>query len=164
MSAHVTLRRRLSDWLRGNRSRTSLSYEAGEDPADDDIAAVQRGLASYNERFMGASPQIRVGAFARDETGRIVAGAHGTVTWGWLYVERLWVDEALRGDGVGTEVLARLERAALAHGVFRFRVDTASFQALDFYIKQGYDVFAQLEDSPPGHTDYYLKKRIELNP
>ena len=29
---------------------------------------------------------------------------------------------------------------------------------------KGYEVFAQLEDSPPGHTDYYLKKRIELNP
>lgn len=164
MSARVTLRRRLSDWLRGERSRASLSYVAGEDPADDDIAAVQRGLASYNERYTGDAPQVRLGAFARDGAGRIVAGAHGTVTWGWLYVERLWVDEALRGGGVGTEILARLERAALARGVYRFRVDTASFQALDFYIKQGYEVFAQLEDSPPGYTDYFLKKRIELHP
>ena len=164
MSARVTLRRRLSDWLRGSRTRATLSYEAGEDPSEDEVAAVQRGLASYNEQFTGAAPQVRVGAFARDAAGRIVAGAHGTITWGWLYVERLWVDETLRGQGVGTEVLARLERAALARGVFRFRVDTASFQALDFYIKQGYEVFAQLEDSPPGYTDYFLRKRIELNP
>lgn len=164
MSERVTLRRRLSDWLRGERSRASLSYEAGEDPSAEDIAAVQRGLASYNEQFTGDAPQVRLGAFARDEAGRIVAGAHGTITWGWLYVERMWVDESLRGKGVGTEVLARLERAALAQGVFRFRVDTASFQALDFYLKQGYEVFAQLEDSPPGHTDYFLRKRIELNP
>ena len=73
MSARVTLRRRLSDWLRGNRSRASLAYEAVEDPADDDIAAVQRGLSSYNEQFTGDAPQIRLGAFARDATGRISA-------------------------------------------------------------------------------------------
>lgn len=164
MNERVTLRRRLSDWLRGGRTRASLNYEAGEDPAHDDVAAVQRGLASYNERFTGDAPQVRLGAFARDATGRIVAGAHGTITWSWFYVERLWVDESLRGGGVGTEVLARLEREALARGVYRFRVDTASFQALDFYVKQGYEVFAQLEDSPPGYTDYFLKKTIDLNP
>lgn len=164
MSARVTLRRRLSDWLRGDRTRASLAYEAGQDPSEEDIAAVQRGLASYNERYTGDAPQVRLGAFARDAAGRIVAGAHGTITWGWLHVERLWVDESLRGRGVGTEVLARIEREALARGVFRFRVDTASFQALDFYLKQGYEVFAQLEDSPPGYTDYFLSKRIELNP
>ena len=82
--------------------------------------------------------------------------------WGWLYIERLWVDEALRGQGVGTRVMARMERVALAEGVHRFQVGTTSFQALDFYIKQGYEVFAQLEDHPPGCTDYMLKKVIDL--
>jgi hypothetical protein len=37
-------------------------------------------------------------------------------------------------------------------------LETTSFQALDFYLKNGYEVFGQLEGKPAGHTWYYLKK------
>lgn len=163
MSAKVSLRRRVSDWFKRDNGQVTLSYIAQFDPADEDIEAVRRGLTAYNEQFTGQVPQQKLACFARNEANRVVGGAHGTVTWGWLYIERLWVDESLRGTGVGGEVLARLERLALADGVFRFHVGTTSFQALDFYLKQGYEVYAQLEDYPPGHTDYSLKKIIELN-
>lgn len=160
----VTLRRRLSDWFRRDSGSTRLTYSAQTDPDEDAIEAVRRGLVAYNEQFTGPQPQTKVGCFARDESGRVVAGAHGTIGWGWLYIERLWVEENLRGKGVGTQVMARLERLALAQGVFRFHVGTTSFQALDFYIQQGYEVYAQLEDNPPGFTDYMLKKIIDLEP
>ncbi|MEL7296177.1 MAG: GNAT family N-acetyltransferase [Pseudomonadota bacterium] len=160
----VTLKRRLSDWLRRDDGFTRLSYRAGTDPVTAEIGAVSTGLTSYNVQFTENKPEIPVGCFARDESGRIIAGAHGKLSWGWLYTERLWVDEAYRGKGVGTEVLARLERVALAEGIHRFHVGTTSFQALDFYLKQGYEVFAELPDCPPGHTDYQLKKVIDLTP
>lgn len=160
----VTLKRRLSDWFRRDDGYLRLTYKAAVEPGDDEIEAVRKGLVAYNEKFTGEIPQVPVGCFARDETGRIVAGAHGKMMWGWLYTERLWVDESLRGKGIGSEVLARLERMALAEGIHRFHVGTTSFQALDFYIKQGYEVFAQLEDHPPGYTDYSLKKVIDLAP
>lgn len=40
------------------------------------------------------------------------------------------------------------------------QVETLSFQAIGFYLKSGYQVFAQLDDKPPGHTWYYLKKEL----
>ena len=49
-------------------------------------------------------------------------------------------------------------RMALALGVDRGYLETTSFQARPFYEKMGYEVFAELEDQPPGHTCYYLKK------
>lgn len=160
----ITLKRRLSDWFRRDDGFMRLTYKAGTEPLDDEIGAIQSGLVAYNEQFTGVMPQIPVGCFARDEAGRIVAGAHGKLLWGWLYTDRLWVDEQYRDKGVGSEVLARLERTALAEGIQRFHVGTTSFQALDFYIKQGYEVYAQLEDHPPGYTDYSLKKVIDLAP
>ncbi|MEM8546963.1 MAG: GNAT family N-acetyltransferase [Pseudomonadota bacterium] len=160
----ISLRRRLSDWFNRDDGRVRVNYLAYPNPSEADVEAVRRGLSRYNEKFTSNAPQQRLGCFARDEANRIVAGAHGTITWSWLYIERLWVEEALRGRGVGTEVLARLERLALSEGVFRFHVGTTSFQALDFYLKQGYEVYAQLEDNPPGYTDYSLKKIIDLNP
>ena len=35
-----------------------------------------------------------------------------------------------------------------------------SFQALPFYQKYGYQVWGQLDDFPPGHTHYYLRKEF----
>ena len=163
MNAKVTLRRRLSDWFRRD-GRPRIAYLAEKDPSPADVEAVRRGLRAYNHRFAGELGERRYGCFGRDETGRVIGGAHGTVAWSWLYVERLWVEDGYRGQGVGAEILARLERLALSDGIFRFQVETTSFQALDFYLKQGYEVYAQLEDSPPGYTDYSLKKVIDLNP
>lgn len=159
----ITLRRRLSDWLRRDGSKPKLNYSAVLNPDARDIEAVARGLRAHNDPFAGGLDDRKFGCFVRDETGRVVGGAHGHVLWAWLYIDRLWIEESLRGQRVGTEVLARLERIALAEGIFRFHVQTTSFQALDFYRKQGYEVYAQLEDNPPGHTDYSLKKIIELN-
>ena len=42
-------------------------------------------------------------------------------------------------------------------GVHRAYLETTDFQALDFYVGLGYEVFAQLENQPPGHTCYYMK-------
>lgn len=159
----VTLRRRLSDWLRRPGSKSALRYEAGPEPDPAAVEAVRRGLVAYNEQFTGEIPQTSVAAFVRDNTGRVRGGATGYIGWGWLYVERLWVDEALRGNGVGRELMARIERLALAEGITRFQLGTTSFQALEFYQGIGYEVFAELHDHPPGFTDYFLKKTIDLS-
>ncbi|MBV1820626.1 hypothetical protein [Anaerosalibacter bizertensis] len=39
-------------------------------------------------------------------------------------------------------------------------LDTFDFQAKDFYIKHGYEVFGILDDCPSGHKMYYMKKNI----
>ncbi len=156
----LTLRRRLSDWLVRQRRRSDLAFEATESPDASAVEAVRRGLAAWNDSQIGPSPHVPVGVFVRDPTGRVRGGATGYVGWGWLYVERLWVDEEFRGRHVGTELLMRLERLALDRGVNRFQVGTTSFQALGFYQKMGYEVFAELADHPPGHTDYFLKKYV----
>jgi ribosomal protein S18 acetylase RimI-like enzyme len=37
-------------------------------------------------------------------------------------------------------------------------LETTDFQALGFYKKRGYQEFARLENQPPGHICYYMKK------
>ena len=50
------------------------------------------------------------------------------------------------------------EAEAIAMDVQQAYLETTDFQALDFYKKRGYHVFAQLENQPPGHICYYMKK------
>lgn len=161
MDQKLSLKRRLSDWLSGKRAQT-LHFEAMEHPPPDLREKVLRGLTSYNDQFLESKLRVPVGVFVRDDAGRIRGGATGQIAWDWLHVELLWVDDDLRGDGIGARLLAQIERLALSHGVYRFRLSTASFQAREFYQKQGYEVFAVLEDSPPGHSDFSMKKIIDL--
>jgi GNAT superfamily N-acetyltransferase len=71
-----------------------------------------------------------------------------------------WLSEEIRGQGVGSELLARAEKEGLERGCQHSFLDTTSFQALPFYLKQGYQLYAQLDDFPPGHSRYFLKKKI----
>ncbi len=51
-----------------------------------------------------------------------------------------------------------MEQYARSKGISNFHLETTSFQALPFYQKQGYQVFGELPDMPPGHTTYFLRK------
>jgi len=46
---------------------------------------------------------------------------------------------------------------------FLASLETASFQAREFYEKQGYEVFGELDDFPKGHTMFYMKKVLINN-
>lgn len=88
-----------------------------------------------------------------------MGGILGEIKWGWLYIEGLWVSDTVRSKGLGTALLKKLESYAFNKGIVNFRLETTSFQALNFYQKNDYIVFGQLPDMPPTHTSYFLKKQ-----
>ncbi len=90
----------------------------------------------------------------------ICAGLLGDTYWGWLYISILWVREDLRGQGVGSRLLAGAERIAFERGCRNAHLETHDFQALNFYQKHGYGIFGQLKDLPKGHTKYFLNKKL----
>ena len=80
--------------------------------------------------------------------------------WNVVYVDILWVNVDYRSKGFGKCLLKELEKIAKDKGVTLIHLDTFDFQAKDFYVKQGYEVFGVLDDCPQGHTRYYLKKYL----
>jgi GNAT superfamily N-acetyltransferase len=81
---------------------------------------------------------------------RAVGGAIGR-TWGeCAEVQQLWVEPGLRGRGLGARLLADFERAAAARGARRLYLDTFSFQAPDFYARQGWRVALAIEGFADG--------------
>ena len=77
-----------------------------------------------------------------------------------LYVNVLFVDAHYRGQRIGSLLLDKVESEAKAMGGILVHLDTFDFQAKDFYIKKGYEIFGILEDCPKGHNRYYMKKRL----
>ncbi|MGB6779225.1 MAG: GNAT family N-acetyltransferase [Planococcus citreus] len=97
----------------------------------------------------------------KDDDGTIMGGLTATTFWQHLHVDFLWVDDSLRGQGQGSALLEQMEQAAKEKGCRLITLDTFSFQAPDFYKRNGYEVFGMLEDHPKGFSQYFLQKRLE---
>lgn len=122
--------------------------------------AVVKGLTAHNTAKAGKTKWKRFALSVRDDDGVIKGGLVGHTMWNWCFIELLWVDEALRGTGIGTDLMAKAEALAITRGARHIYLDTLSFQGDGFYQKLGYEVFGELDDFPPGHRRIWLKKDL----
>ena len=96
-----------------------------------------------------------------NEDNKIIGGCLAKMyCWNVMYIDVLWIDETYRKQGVGMELLQEVEKIAIEKNCSLIHLDTFDFQARDFYVKQGYDIFGILEDCPENHCRYYLKKKL----
>ncbi len=133
---------------------------AEENRVAETARAVVKGLVAYNTAKAGKSRWKRFAVSVRDDAGAIRGGVVGYTMWNWCFIELLWLDEALRGTGLGTELMAKAEAVATKRGARHVYLDTFSFQGDGFYQKLGYEVFGELGDFPPGHRRIWLKKDL----
>lgn len=131
---------------------------------DADADYICDKLVEYN---LGQVPKTQETDFVNiykkivNEKGEIVAGCLAKMyCWNVVYVDILWIEEAYRKQGLGSKLLKEIERIAVDKGCSLIHLDTFDFQAKDFYIKHGYEVFGVLEDCPKEHCRYYLKKKL----
>lgn len=137
-----------------------IFIEVTSEPSLEDVRALEHGLSAHARDFVSRPGFQPLAVLARDGDGRLVAGAVARVNWNWLHVSLLWVDEELRGGGIGALLLATVEDEGRARGCTRAHLDTFSYQARPFYEKQGWRVFATLEDYPEGHQRFFLRKDL----
>jgi GNAT superfamily N-acetyltransferase len=122
--------------------------------------AVVRGLEAYNTSKAGKAGWKRFAVSLRDDDNAIRGGIVAYTAWNWCFIELLWLNEAARGQGLGSALIARAEAIAAKRGARHVYVDTFSFQGDGFYQRLGYEVFGTLDDFPPGHRRLWLKKDL----
>ena len=137
-----------------------LRFEAQSNPPLATLRAVNDGLGEHNRVHIGDFTWERLGVFAWDgpERQTLIGGVFGDLIWDWLHIESLWTDAEQRGRGIGSALMRHIEEVARGRGVVNIHLETASFQALPFYLALGYEVFGELPDHPIGSTWYYLRK------
>ena len=132
------------------------------DVADDRLrAAIAGPLIAYNQARTGRNDYRPLILAIDDEQGRVIGGLWGRTVYDWLFVELLFVPDALRGRGVGSELMKRAEGEAVRRGCHSAWLDTFDFQARPFYEHLGYSCFAELRDYPAGSTRYFMKKALQ---
>lgn len=134
--------------------------EITSQPAPEDLAFVGEKLSSFNDADVGAAGRTPLAVFVRGRDGDILAGISGYTAWGWLYIQWLWVDVSLRGQGTAGRMLQAAEDEAMARGCHNAFIDTFNPAAKNAYERQGYETFGELPDFPIGRTRSFLKKRL----
>lgn len=130
----------------------------------EENAMVDDGIVEYN---LGKVPFTQTPSFfpinrvIKNSEGEVLAGIISVLyCWKCLYVDILWVKEGYRKEGFGSKLLMEVEKIAKEKGCELIHLDTFDFQAKDFYIKHGFEVFGVLDDCPLEHKRYYMKKKL----
>jgi GNAT superfamily N-acetyltransferase len=130
-------------------------------PEDAERAVIAEGLRAYNKGQSGVDDSRPLAILVRDpETRDVVGGLLGRTSLGLLRVEQFFLPEELRRGGLGSGILAMAEDEAQRRGCSRAVLSTVHFQAPGFYAKQGWEVAARIDCEPPGHTRFYMTKKL----
>ncbi|TCP69736.1 GNAT family N-acetyltransferase [Baia soyae] len=121
---------------------------------------IDKRLDEYNSSHVPIKASS-IGFHIKDSIGSIRGGINGIIYWkeSCLFITVFWIDEKDRRGGLGSNLLRHMEGDAREKGCRMAHLDTFDFQAKDFYLKNGYEIFGIL-DYPGQHTRYYLKKRL----
>ncbi|MFC3748261.1 GNAT family N-acetyltransferase [Paenibacillus sp. GCM10012306] len=124
---------------------------------------IRRKLIEFNAKNVPEALSSRyeeINLSVKDAHGTVVGGMLAVLCWNWIEVEILWVEESMRGQGYGKQLLNRIEDIAKEKDCTFIKLNTFSFQAPDFYPKYGYRLMAVIEDAPLGSQHYYYIKEL----
>jgi ribosomal protein S18 acetylase RimI-like enzyme len=140
---------------------SDLTITLESSPHSRDVERLSDGLIEDSQSKGFPYDHQPLAIFIRNQNGEIIGGLSGATAWGWLHISLFWLSAELRGRGYGRQLIGLAETEALARGCKKAHLVTFSFQALGFYQKLGYELFAELEDFPENARRFYLKKTLE---
>ena len=129
-------------------------------PTENEIKYIRDALNQFNSEKVGEDSHTPLNIVEHDEIGNTIGGILGGTYWGWMYIDVLWVHENHRHKGIGSKLLREAEKEAISRGCHHVHLDTMSWQAPEFYRKQGYEVIGTLPNIPSGNQKYLLIKAL----
>lgn len=132
--------------------------------SNEECELIDNGIVKYNQLkvpFTQDPAFIPINRVIKNSNGDILAGINSILyCWTCLYIDVLWVKDEHRKKGYGSILINEVEKLAKHKGCTLIHLDTFDFQAKDFYLKHGYEIFGVLDDCPTMHKRYYLKKNL----
>ncbi len=148
--------------------RPSAEYAPSRDCAfeikpgsEDDAEFIDDRLCEYNWSKVPKEHGFRpIGKKMLDDGGSPVAGCCAGVNfWNIAFIDLMWVDEPLRRQGMGAQLLLAAEEEARKSGAYIALADARDWNA-DFFRKLGYTVYCTLENDPQGYRKYRMQKTL----
>jgi len=105
-----------------------------------EIADINFLTAKINEETPDFGLSYPFAFFIRNYYGKIIAGCNGSVIFGSIYTDQLWVDPSYRKQGWGRKLMENVHDYGSNIGCTIATVTTMSFQnSCSFYKSLGYE-------------------------
>jgi GNAT superfamily N-acetyltransferase len=141
---------------------TELSFKTIFNPSPTHIGFVEQGFQNFITAITGSDEpyEQKLVIMAEGNGAEIIGGIYGDLSWDWLSIHIFWVHADHQGKRIGSKLLSLMEQTAISKNIYHSHLETTDFMALDFYLKHGYEIFAELDGKPTGGKWYYLKKNL----
>ncbi len=135
----------------------SLQFETTISPKAHEIDFLTQKI---NEESASKGKAYPFAILARGESGEVIAGCNGSVIFGSISTDQLWVHSAYRGKGIGAKLMDQVHNFGRENGCKLAAVTTMSFQAPGFYIKLGYKVDFSREGYERNALCIYMSRHL----
>jgi GNAT superfamily N-acetyltransferase len=139
-----------------------VSYEVTATVDPNARALINERLDAYNRQRAGTWDSVPLDVVIVDSARQVIGGLVGRTSLGVLFVDYVFVPDALRGRGCGSHVLELAECEAIRRGCKTAVLFTMAIQAPAFYENRGYKTFGHIDCDPPGNARVFMQK--ELHP
>ena len=101
------------------------------------------------------------GFFIRNTANEMIAGCNGSVVFGAIYTDQLWVHPDYRNQGLARKLMEQIHKHGRENGCTMATVATISFQnAQSFYEALGYQPDFERPGYINGSSCVFLKKSL----
>jgi GNAT superfamily N-acetyltransferase len=136
-------------------------YELTDNPPPSAFQQLWAPLIKFNEDAVGNANACTLAILLKEPTtDELIGGLWARSLWGSLYIDIMFVPEALRGKGIGTSLMRQAEEEAIRRECRDIWTDTYAFQAPPFYEKMGFTIFGRLDGPAPIFPRFFLKKAL----
>lgn len=131
-----------------------------EDANESDLAVLSEGVIRFGRSLAADGHARPIACFGRDGD-KIIAGASGRTEYNRLFISYLWVEENLRSQGIGSKILAELEKAARERGSVDALLETLDERAVKLYSRLGYRHVAKIPNYVGPFTKHIMIKSLK---
>lgn len=135
------------------------SLEITNSPTECDESVVRDGVFDHGRRIASDGNAETLACFLRKD-GEIIAGGLGRTEYRRLFITSVWVKEHLRGQGIGSEIISRMEKEAVARKCNDALIETLLEPNVILYERLGYRSVAVIPRYLGNFTRYIMLKDL----
>ncbi len=134
-------------------------WSVGREFEEADLRIVSEGVFQHGRDQAAGGNALPLACIVRED-GVVIAGGSGRTEFRRLFVQYLWVEASRRGQGLGTQVLVRLETAAGEAGCHDCLIETLDDGIANLYVGLGYVQLAFVQGYVGPFNRHILRKQL----